>query len=143
MEPFEVAGQRYKAAKMDAITQFHVARRFAPALSSIKDIRAAATAAAGEDKLLAVEAMAPLLDAVAKMPDDHVDYVLAACLGVCQREQRNGTGWSAVWSQEAKRPMFEDIDMVAMLQIVAKVIWGQLSGFFPDLPSALSGEAAA
>jgi hypothetical protein len=142
-EPFEVGGFTYRAGKLDARTQFHVVRRLAPVLGSFRDILAVVRPAEGQERVDPIEAIEPLADAVSKMPDDHVDYVLDACLSVCQREQPGGAGWSPVWNVQAKRPQFEDIDMLAMLQIVANVLAGALSGFFPGLLFASSGAAEA
>lgn len=141
-EPFEVGGHTYRAGKLDAFRQFHVVRRMAPVLSSFSEITRAASAAQSGDPAAIIEAVSPLLNVVAQMPDDHVNYVLGTCLSICQRKMPGDTGWARVWNADAQRPQFDDIDMMVMVQIVAMVLSAELSGFFRGLPSTSSAMAA-
>lgn len=129
MAEFEVNGALYRAGKMDAFRQFHVARRLAPVVGSLGSLSQAARNP--------VEALAPVAQAIAGLSDADCEYVLGTCLGVVQRQQ--GNAWANIWNASAKRPMFEDIDLPAMLQIAMHVLQDTLGGFFLVPPSASSG----
>ncbi len=129
-----VNGSQYSIGKMDAMKQFHVSRRIGPMLPSLA---AAYAQMLGSEKPL-VESipmmlgnLKPALEALASMPDDEVEYVMSACLSVVQRQQP--TGWAAVWSQQGKIPMFSDIELPALLELVANVIADNLGPFMAGL----------
>lgn len=127
---FEIAGQTYRAGKLDAFRQFHVFRRLTPVLGSMGGLNRAA-----ENPM---EALAPVAQAIAGLSDADCEYVLGTCLGVVQRRQ--GTTWANVWNASAKRPMFDDIDLPAMLQIAVRVAEENFGGFLADILSISSGE---
>ena len=140
-EPFEVAGFTYRAGKLDAIKQLHVVRRLSPLIGALQglDLNAAmAMAVTPEEKAVQAEAtlalLGPITEAVAAMSDADTEYVLGACLGVVQREQEAGLGWASVWSVQAKKPMYDDIGLVQMMTIVAKVLMQNLGDFTSALP---------
>lgn len=115
----EVGGQKYRIGRIDARKQFHVARRLAPLLAGMTGVpdRSAGFAAF----------LGPLTDALSGMTDSDVDYVLDACLGVCQRIQPNGHP-AAVMTRSGM--MFDDIDMGQMIQLAVQVIQQNIGGFF-------------
>lgn len=115
----EIGDQKYAIRKMDAISQFHIARKLAPIIAAMGD-----TLQVEDDGL---KAFVPLAEAIAGLPEDDVNAVIDRCLSVVSRS--NGAGWSPVWNGAAKRPMFDDIDMVAMLQLVVAVIKDALGNF--------------
>ena len=126
---FEVGGGKYRAGRLSAMTQFHVFRRLGPVIPALKGLGPALPVLMGEggDLDAAAEALMPVADAIASMSDEDTEYVLGACLSVVQREQ--GGAWASVWSASAKRPMFDDINMMDMLQIAARVMMGSLGPF--------------
>ncbi|WCM21358.1 hypothetical protein NDK50_07895 [Paraburkholderia bryophila] len=124
----EVGGHQYRIGRIDARKQFHVARRLAPLLaglgaSSFKD---------GGDGF--AKFLGPLTDALSRMTDEDVDYVLDVCLSVCQRVQANGQGAPVV--ARGGGLMFDDIDMGQMVQLTVKVIQENMQGFFPGAAAA-------
>ncbi|HET6804876.1 MAG TPA: hypothetical protein VFH59_05465 [Frateuria sp.] len=123
MSEFEINGQQYRAAKLDAFKQFHVSRRLAPVLSGL-----AGTVEDGAADFSAF--LQPIAEAVARMSDADCDFILDACLASVQRQQ--GTSWSFIYAGAKQALMFDDIDMAVMLQIAAKVIQENLGGFFLD-----------
>lgn len=136
-DEFELGGHKYRYSKIDARRQAHVARRLVPVVSSLADLTKV-------DGLSDLAALAPVAKAVASMPDADFDYVLDVCLSVTQREQAGGTGWAPIWSEGAKQIMFSDIDLAVMMQIVAKVIQGNLGNFFPgNLPGSIAAASPA
>lgn len=129
---FSIAGIRYRASKLDAISQFHVVRRLAPVLGSLQNADLSGAMSGTEDGLTSI--LVPLSNAVAAMTDADTEYVLSTCLNVCQREQPGGLGWSPVWNAAAKRPQYDDINLPALLQIVAQVLRSSVGDFTAALP---------
>lgn len=142
---FEIAGQRYRAEKLDAFKQLHVSRKIAPIIPKLLPMFlkfAGSGDAMKEDLAGMAEAFEPLAQALAEMPDADCEYVFNACLGAVMRNQQGN--WASIWSQSAKSLMFDDIDLGAMTQITAKVIWDSLGGFINGLLSnAKAGSPAA
>jgi hypothetical protein len=126
---FEVNGAKYRTQKMSAFDQFHVARKLAPVVGSIGSISALAS---GD-----VSALGPLTKAISELPEEDCNMILQKCLSVVSRGDTTaaGTTWAPIWSTSAKRFMFEDIDMMAMIQIAGRVIQESLGSFTSALPS--------
>lgn len=127
---FEVAGQRYRAEKLDAFKQLHVSRKIAPIIPRLLPmfVKFSESGDAMKADLVGMaEAFEPLAQALADIPDADCEYVFNACLGVVMRNQQGN--WASVWSQSAKSLMFDDIDLGVMVQITTKVIWDSLGNF--------------
>lgn len=144
MADFEVSGQNYKSKAMPAITQFHVMRRLTPVIASFKDLIPLIKAGGGKIDIATVNLSAliePAAAALAGMSDADTEFVINACMMVCERQQ--GAAWSPIWSEGAKRSRFDDIQMTEMLQIVAAVLLDAFSSFGPSLARGSSVEAQA
>jgi hypothetical protein len=149
-----IAGEHhYRARKMNAFQQFHVARRLAPVITEVMtmgDLLAQAgvttEVAEGEERRPDyTKLIVPFADALSRVSDEDCNYVLGACLAQVQRQQGgNGQGtvtWTDVWNARAKTIMFEDINALpSMMEIVIHVLQDNLMGFFGDAPGA-PGEA--
>lgn len=136
-EPFTVAGNSYKARKMPAMTQFHVARRLAPILGALMEaVPASAMDGKTVDlaKIDGLKMMEPIAQVISTMSDADSEYILNACLEACDRQQPGDAGWGPVKAKGSKAPQYSDIDMPAMLQIAWKVIQENLGAFFPAPP---------
>jgi hypothetical protein len=107
----EIKGQNYRFGVLDAFKQFHLARRIAPVMGSL--------AQAGGLK----DALQPIAEAVARMPDQDCNFVLQTCLRSVQRQ--SGPVWANIFVGESL--MF---DLGVMLQLTAKVIQENLGPFF-------------
>lgn len=160
MARFKIGDNEYRSDKLDALTQFHVSRRLLPVLTSFTDVMVnlgpettAALVGGGDEASGALSsalgdlaAMRPLLEAIAKMPDDDANYVLNAALRVTHRANLAPSGevvsWSPVWNATARRVMFDDIEMMEMLQIARAVLTESLGRFFLDPLSSSSDRAA-
>ena len=129
---FELAGQSYRAGKIDARAQFHIVRRLAPVLGEL-----APSLAAGSKQ--GMEALPALANAIAKLSDTDADYCLFGLIGVISRKQPQGMGWGPV--STGTTLMYEDVTMPVMLQLAWKSLQFNMSGFFAALPSDLK-EAA-
>lgn len=137
---FQVGGATYRAEKLSAMQQFHVARRLGTAaVNSIGDIMDLMSKVGGVKELLkagAVEAIpiiAKLVTAVGEMTDANSDYVIMTCMSSVSRKEKGA--WARVLSG-AGDLMFADIELPAMLQIVGKVLEFNFGNFFGDLLSA-------
>lgn len=123
---FELAGQTYRADKLNAREQFHIVRRLAPVIGH------AAPSIQGGD---GIEALPPLADAIGALSDENADYVLFGLLKCVQRKQQQGLGWAPVCTGTSL--MYDDITMPTMLQLAWKALQHNMGGFFDALPSAL------
>jgi hypothetical protein len=122
--------KQYRSGKLDAMKQFHIARRVAPALTGL----VSAFSGAGASQEDFARALGPLADAVAQMPDADAEYVLGTCLAVVSR-QTDPTTWAPIWREG--RLVFDDIDLGTMIQLAAKVIQDNLGNIFGALPAKL------
>lgn len=136
MATFEIAGHKYQARKLEVFPAFHVARKLGPTIASVWTAYGTGDKSIGQT---VVENMLPLLETISKMPEADCDFIIETCLASVSREQAGGTGWSPVWAQAAKRPMFEDITLPVMLSIVAAVIKENLEAFSSALQSGSIG----
>ena len=130
MIEFEINGVQYRAQAMDARRQFHVARRLsavlapsADAINGVKD---------SDSKGAFIAAVNSFVDAISKLPDDQLDYVIDACLDTVSR--KDGTQWSPIRRGGA---MMYDLDLYTQGAIVWHVVKGALDGFFASLPAAV------
>lgn len=119
MTEVEIAGHAYRIGTMDAMTQFHIARRLAPAVITLGD------AFSGNPL--------PLADALAQMTDANSEYIINACLAVVERKSGGGNGaGAATWARlraQNGRFMFDDIDAMTMISITIAVIKDKLGNF--------------
>ena len=114
---FQINGIDYKAGKLHAKQQFHIVRRLAPILSGV--------VGKGE-----AEVLSGIAEAIASLNDADADFVLFGLLACVERKDPTG-GWAKVSVGESL--MYQDIDLVVMLQIAAKAFEGNFSGFFQGL----------
>lgn len=138
MTTIEIAGQHYQLAKLNALTQFHVARRLGPILAtmgvSLQMLRSGMKLELDDF----VSLLTPVMDIMSKMPDEEVNYILFTCLGVCKR--KSGEAWAPVLAS-GNLIMFSDIDLPTMLQLVVAVLKDNLGPFLmgqSDGPSSPS-----
>jgi len=130
MIEFEINGVQYRAQTMDARRQFHVARRLSSVLSPSAD--AINGVKDSDSKGAFIAAVNSFVDAVSKLPDDQLDYVIDACLDTVSR--KDGGTWSPIRRGGA---MMYDLDLYTQGAIVYHVVKGALDGFFASLPPAV------
>lgn len=134
----DVNGGRYQIGAMPATKQLHIARRLAPLVAGL-----AAAHKPGQAVEMA-EAVQPIAAAFASLSDADTDYVVHECLKTVKRQIGGAQGWAPVMSS-AGTLMYEDIDLLTMIQLTVKVVETNLSPFLSALPSlsaALKGAAA-
>lgn len=144
MSDFEIDGKQYRTVRrLDAKAQLHLVRKLAPlmlALTPTPELRqklAADAQAGGEERSLVdmAELMMPVIEGLAGMKAEDVDFITETCASVVSRNQ--GAGWAPIWNGAAKRMQFEDIDGMGLLQITFNVLQENLSNFMNAPLSAL------
>lgn len=142
MEQITVSGHDYSIGRLSALDQFHVSRKIAPIIPNIMPIITevakgdlgktieAIEQDGGDDFDLEglgplAQAITPLMEAFAQMPEDDVNYIVHKCLSVVKRGSavvcRNNT------------IMFDDMDMGQIFPLVTAVIRINLGNFIQDL----------
>lgn len=143
----------YRIGRLSAKQQWNVVRRLAPVLAaagpafktwlSVSDTarRVADAAAAGEaaDAMVSVGdsldelfgAFGPLATALGELSDDASDYVINACLSVCQ-VNRQGSTWAALTTRGGDL-MFDNLSMATMLRLTMLVLKDNVSSFLEEL----------
>jgi hypothetical protein len=144
MLEFTLAGQNYRAGKLNAFQQLHVSRKLAPILPKLLPAALKVSADPGNMSLVA-EAFAPAAQAMADMSEEDCNFVVHTCLGVVSMQQ--GNAWAPVWNANTQSLMFDSIDMMIMLQITFHVIQDSLGSFIQgllaNLPNTSSPAPAA
>lgn len=123
MAEFTIADKQYRSSKLNAFQQFHVARKLGPLFAKLGPGQLRTDPDASLSDMLA-----PIMEALAGMPEEDCNYILHRCLSVVQRWQ-GGSVWAPVWNDPAKRLMFEDIDLSTMIQITLQVLGDNLGPF--------------
>jgi hypothetical protein len=135
MTEFEQGDHSYRVSRLDAFKQFHLTRKIAPviptlipAFMTLRDV--SESAATGNPEGMA-QAFAPFAAGIARMPDDDAEFILGTCLSVVLRKQ--GNTWMPVWSVQNRTCLFDDIDLVQMVQISIRVMESSLGPFLRGL----------
>lgn len=134
---YPIEGNIYRIRRMNAMDQFHVTRRLAPMLASM-GITATQLKGFGTGKVDPNELMqlvGPAMGSMAVMDNDTVQFIINTCLTAVEREVTEGR-FSPVMVNE--RFMYEDIDMLVMLQLTFEVCRFNLAGFMKGLSGLLS-----
>lgn len=131
---FEIKGVQYRTAKLSVFDQLKVSRKLLPVLAGmLADFQSIKAAAEGGDVYKAMEAALPkIADSLAGMSEEDTNAIIFPCLSVVSRQ--NGKGWSPVMAQGTL--MFDDIDLMSMLQMVGRVVGDSLGNFLPALPAS-------
>lgn len=149
---FRVGEFIYKARRMDAFTQMDVISRLSPLMASgfgeivplLHELRKEGLTNFADlpmDRLGSIAA--PVARELAKMPDEDRHFVVKSCLDLCDRKRDGDERWAKVWSPQAGRAMFDDInnDISVMMRIVVGVLQGTFESFLPASLSGLIGGA--
>lgn len=142
MSELTIAECNYRTGKMNALQQFHVTRRLGPMLAvagvTVEMMRNRQSE--GDlDSLMG--AMPHIMELLARMKDEDVNYVLFTCLSVVQRQQ--GDAWAQVIAPDGKTIMFADIDMPTMIRIVFEVLMENLANFLKEPTAALGSQSTS
>lgn len=138
---FDIKGVKYRTAKLSVFEQLKVSRKLLPVLAGmVSEFRSVQEKIASKDAEGAMSAILPrIADAVSDMSDEDVNAILFPCLSVVSREHMKG--WIPVCQQGVMA--FDDIDLLTMLQLVARVVADSLGNFLQGLPtSEMQGQTA-
>lgn len=129
---FEIKGVNYRASKLSVFDQLKVSRKLLPVLAGmLGDFQGIKAAAQGGDVYKALETALPkIADSLAEMSEEDTNAIIFPCLSVVARQ--NGKVWAPVMVQGSL--MFDDIDLMSMLQIVGRVVGDSLGNFLPAAP---------
>ncbi|WP_336792482.1 phage tail assembly chaperone [Pantoea anthophila] len=129
---FEIKGVNYRVSKLSVFDQLKVSRKLLPVLAGmLGDFQSIKTATQGGDVYKALETALPkIADSLAEMSEEDTNAIIFPCLSVVARQ--NGKVWAPVMSQNEL--MFDDIDLMSMLQIVGRVVGDSLGNFLPAAP---------
>ena len=121
-------GRTYRIGALNALQQFHVLRRLAPALATmgigiaqLKDMRTS-------DDFIPL--LAPLSGVAAAMSDEDANYILMTCLSAVHRLEDDGRAAPMVTQSQL---VYQDIDLPQMLRLTFEVLRHNLAGFMKGL----------
>lgn len=131
---FEIKGVQYRTAKLSVFDQLKVSRKLLPVMAGVlADFQGIKAAAEGGNVHKAMETALPkIADSLAGMTEEDTNAIIFPCLSVVSRQ--NGKSWSPVMSQGEL--MFDDIDLMSMLQMVGRVVGYSLGNFLHALPAS-------
>ncbi|ELP6487445.1 hypothetical protein R1126_004738 [Salmonella enterica] len=144
-----VKGHDYRVAKLSVFDQLKVTRKLLPMLagmmSDFGSIRSLLPAdgkidGAKFDALKPVfETLLPrIADELSSLTEDDTNAIIHPCLAVVSRKHMGG--WIPVFN--SGQLVFDDIDLLTMLQLVARVVADSLGNFLPVNPtSATPGQS--
>lgn len=133
---FEIKGVKYRAAKLSVFDQLKVTRKLLPVLvgmmSDFGSIRSRLPAD-GKIDTVKLEQLKPVFETMlpriaeelSSLTEDDTDAIIHPCLAVVSR--RHMDGWVPVFTRGEL--MFDDIDLLVMLQLVARVVADSLGNF--------------
>jgi hypothetical protein len=148
MAEVELNGHRFLIGTMSVFDAAHVARKVAPVVSTgirgyahaLQQLAAATTNGHDTTAEVFFDAIGPVTEILAAMPEDDVNYVIKKCLGVCSIH--NGQRWAAMINNG--QLMFEqETDLGTMLQLVMEVVKDNLGPTLRGLLPLFSGGEAS
>jgi hypothetical protein len=146
---------RYMTGRMNAFDQLHVARRIAPVLTGLGSVMASlmgggnqingTVPGGGEDvsNVSFYTSLGPLSEAVSKMSDQDVNYVIRKCLSAVRKY--NGERWVPVLSTSGELMFENEMDMSVLLQLTMEVLSENIGPFLrgPLLQSSGAEESTS
>ncbi len=133
---FSIDGIEYKAIKVDAVKQFHLARRLSPFLESVFPI--VVKFKSGQIKIddpessfdALLDSYTPFAKMISELSDEQADYILFGLLACIRMKEKNGLGWPAISSGNAL--MQQNINAVQMMKLAYHAFMENLADFFPQ-----------
>lgn len=138
---FQIKGIDYRTSKLSVFDQLKVSRKLLPVLAgllaeygSIRDMipKKGGNDAYPEHYSAIFEKVLPkVADQLAALSEEDTNAIIFPCLAVVSRRQ-DKSSWVPVARQNEL--MFDDIDLLSMLQMVGRVVGDSLGNFLPALP---------
>ncbi|MEX5443427.1 phage tail assembly chaperone [Acinetobacter schindleri] len=135
-----IGGHDYTIGRLNALDQLHVSRKIAPIVPNIMPIltevakgdleKVIESIEQGENEELdglepLAKALEPFMEAIAKIPEEDVNYVVHKCLSVVKRNGAVVCRGNSI--------MFDDLDMNHLLPLTVAVIRTNLGNFIQGL----------
>lgn len=130
--------QVYKIGRLNVFKQLHIAKRLTPLLAGALPAWLAVAGGQRADVSAMAGALQPLADAITRLSDEDLDHVILECMVAVERKQ--GAGWARVRHDNGPM-MFDDLDLLALLQLTKEVVQENLGNFFPAVGRLFSGSA--
>ncbi|QGH59485.1 phage tail assembly chaperone [Serratia proteamaculans] len=136
---FDIKGQQYRSAKLNAFAQQDVAVALAPVLSGLvpllKDVMSGSGKSLMDDKTRLFDEIIPLVvKAVSQLSKEGRAEINHTCLSVVTRQQ--GQTWSKIYEPNQRVMLFDDLNGLDLVKIVGSVVQDSLGDFFPALPAS-------
>lgn len=136
---FSIGPRKYKIGKMDAFKQFHIVRRIAPILGEL--IPAASKMKSKNASQITdqdYESLAPIMNGIAMLSDEDANKVLLGLCSCVEIYQETSKSWARVSTDS--NLMFQDLELVELLQIAGRAFVYNMKGFFTLLPQVSAGQ---
>jgi hypothetical protein len=125
-----VGEHRYRIDKLDAMKQFHVARRLVPVLAAFTKIGDNfQQAKAGGVQNVGVAAMLPIAEAISHMSDVDSEYIVNTCMAAVFKF--DSERWHPMMIQGAF--VYQNTTMADLVKLTSEVIMDNLGDFFSGL----------
>lgn len=130
---FEIKGVKYRADKLSVFEQLKVTRKLLPVMAGVmSDFQKLQTHVAAGDTASAVDIVLPkIAKTLSSLSDEDTNAIMFPCLSVVKRQHQNA--WVPVCSG-SESLAFDDIDLLALLSLVARVVADSLGNFLQELP---------
>lgn len=139
---FNVGGREFQLLKLDAIKQYHIARKMGPILPDIfaglGDAKKLVSATQEEQLEILAKLASPLLKEFSKLSEEDSEMIL---FGLLQGAEVKGVGgaWTRV-ARPASNPLDKamlcvELELPMLLQVAGRAFMFNLSGFFSALPA--------
>ena len=141
MQEFKSGKLTFRAGRLDARKQFHIARRLASLLGELGSLADLQGALAQKDEASLLAVAGAVGRALASLRDDDADYILDACMDVVEVRQDGGAGWARL---RANGVTMYELDLPQLMTVAARVIQSNMAGFMAALPEigSLAGGAS-
>ncbi|CCV60942.1 phage tail assembly chaperone [Yersinia enterocolitica] len=129
---FTIKGIEYRSKKLDVFAQLKVSRKLLPLLTGIlKDLRSGT---------VTIETALPsIAQSLSDISDEDCNAIIHPCLSMVSR--KHGSTYNPIFTNSEL--MFDDIDLMAMLQIVGRVVGDSMGNFLRELQESEAVEPPA
>jgi hypothetical protein len=133
MAEVQLAGYTYRTGRLNAIQQWEIFRRLGPVLPMLSAaFRDGAEATPGARWI-----MGAVTGQLSQLAQADSDYILQASLAVVERLDPTVQRWFRVSAANGTSSlMYQDIDLLTMLELMDQVLQENMAGFFARLRTA-------
>lgn len=132
MQELEFDGKKYRTGKLDAFKQYHLMRKLLPLFSGLGESFARqAPVMNGNGEVPQTNfwaSLAPISQAISEMSMEDSEWILKTCMTAVSIH--NGRSWAPLTTPSGQL-MFEDTEMLTMVQLSLAVVQDNLGSFFP------------